>query len=137
MSISMALYIFLPMILLALIIVIILLLRKKRPSNEKKSTREENNRESESQQHNYQTSTESEIYTELHYTREPENTYMSLKLYENIDNSGRSSGSRNDIIHEEDITAIQAFERRCSYVIPPPSHNDDIPEYNGEHFGKY
>ena len=133
----MALYIFLPIILLALIIVIILLLCKKRPSDEKKSPSEENNRELENQQNDIQTLTESEIYTELHYTREPENPYMSLKLYENVDNSDRSSGSRNDIIHEEDITAIQTFERRCSYVIPPPSHNDDIPEYNGEHSGKY
>ena len=132
MSINMALYIFLPMILLALIIVIILLLRKKRPSNEKKSTREENNRESESQKHNYQTSTESEIYTELNYNREPDNTYMSLSLYENVDeNSGSSSVIGNDIINEQDITATQTFgaQRRCSYVIPPPDWNYEIQDY--------
>ncbi len=132
MSISMALYIFLPIILLALIIVIILLLCKKRSSDEKKSPSEENNREPENQQNDIQTLTESEIYTELNYNREPDNTYMSLSLYENVDeNSGSSSVIGNDIINEQDITATQTFgaQRRCSYVIPPPDWNYEIQDY--------
>jgi hypothetical protein len=81
----MALYIFLPMILLALIILIILLVCKNIASKEKESPKEGNNRQMENQGNNNQTFTESDGYTDLHHNREPDNIYSSLNLYENPD----------------------------------------------------
>ena len=89
-TLTLVLYIFLPMILLALIIVIILLVRKNRTPSEKESSSQDNERETAeneetSQQNHNQVLTESGEYTELHHTREPENTYISLNLYESLD----------------------------------------------------
>ena len=121
MSINMALYIFLPMILLAIIIVIILLVRKNRASKEKESPREENNREMENRGNNNQTFTESDGYTDLHHNRDPDNTYSSLNLYENADdNSDRSyvNYGRSYVIGNNINYINQEAQRRSAYAIP-------------------
>ena len=98
----MALFIFLPMILLALIIIIILLIRQNKVAAKEKSTSgQENDREMKNQDNNDQTTTESGVYTELNANRMPAyNTYMSLVHHENP----------------------------CSYVIPSTSYYHETPE---------
>mgnify|MGYP002804077563 CR=1 FL=1 len=114
MSVSMALYIFLPMILLALIIVIILLIRKNNIAAKKTSSGEENDGKTVNQENNDQAKTESGVYTELDDNRKPDNTYMPLVHYENPDVSSGAS--------------CATAPRRSSYVIPPPSHEYEMPD---------
>ena len=136
MSVAMPLYIFLPMILLALIIIIILVLRRKKTSDIN-SPGEKNNREAEQQQYDEQSFAEDEGYTDLAEVREPDNTYATLYQYENPD----SISLRPNVIanqyndHNEHVKVMSEAEgsqRRCSYVIPPSYDEDnyDIPNNN-------
>jgi flagellar biosynthesis/type III secretory pathway M-ring protein FliF/YscJ len=126
MSVNMALYIFLPMILLALIIVIILLVRKNRADSQKKSLQEENNRETENQE-NDEPTMHNGVYTDLNQLREPDNTYTSLNLYENLDDN--SSESYYTTANTNHPTTPRTFgtPRRSSYVIPPPIDEYETP----------
>ena len=129
MTLTLALYIFLPMILLALIIVIILLVRKRKTPSEKESSRQDNERETAeneetSQQNNNQVFTENDGYTELHHNREPENTYISLNLYENPDDNSDGPYVIANVFNNMNgqvITAPTASPTRQGfpYVIPP------------------
>ena len=127
-SISMALYIFLPMILLALIIIIILLIRKNKIAAKKKSLREENHSEPKNQDDTDQNVTESGVYTELDDNREPEKTYMSLvhyeNLYDNPDASNMTGSYDNNVTTPLEIVATKDF----SYVIPSRSREYELPE---------
>ena len=125
MTLTLALYIFLPMILLGLIIVLILLVCKSRRSGKKEPSRQENERETESQQNHNQVFTDSDGYTELHHNREPENTYISLNHYENPDENSDGPYVIANVfnnVNGQVITAPMAFpaQQRFSYVIPPP-----------------
>ena len=124
----MALYIFLPMILLALIVIIILLIRKNKIAAKKKSSGEESNSEMKNQDNHDQNITESGVYTELNDNRVPEETYMSLvhhkNLYDNPDASNVTESYSNHVTMPLEIVATKGF----SYVIPSPSHEYEIPE---------
>ena len=129
MSVAMALYIFLPMIFLALIINIILVLRRNKASDIN-SSRENNNKETEEQQYDEQSFAENEGYTDLHQIREPDNIYASLYQYEYPDNTSvRPYVIANQINYSNDhvkvITEAQEPQRRCSYVIPPSCSEDN------------
>ena len=124
----MALFIFLPMILLALIIIIILLIRKNKVAAKKISSREENDKETKNQDNNGQNVAESDVYTGLDDNREPDDTYMSLVHHEiGCDKSGASNMTGSYSNH---VTTPVAFvaTKSFSYVIPPSNHEYDMPE---------
>ena len=120
----MALYIFLPMIFVALIIIIILLLRKSKVAIQKISSEVENNGETENQEDNDQSITvRSDVYAELNQNREPDDTYMSLVHYENSNERFVPSfvidTSNVDYINEPVITTPEVFSNTSQdYVIP-------------------
>lgn len=129
-SIRTALYIFLPMIVLALIILITLLACKKRASDNAKTSTEQNKASkndgiiAKDNQHDPNQSNTESGYTELHRTSEPENSYASLNCYEiPVENSGSYvTGNRNNYINDNVPMelCLSDLQRQSSYVIPNP-----------------
>ena len=126
MSISLILYIFLPMVLLALIIVMILLVRKNRAAGRNNSSSRENNKETGNQDNNDQTKSENDVvYTEPDQDCKLENSnHVPLFL----------NGSDNvDYINEQIITTPQIFSVTSQdYVIPNTKNGETEKQDNND-----